>query len=164
MVKSKNNFPNLTNVLNDFGRFLVDEYKDNLILNDKNASNSLYNSINYSIKKGNKEFNVLLELNDYWKYIENGRKAGKMPPISKIEEWVKVKPVLPRPNSNGTLPTTKQLAYLIARKIGLEGIKPQPLLQQSLDDVMSVMIEFIEEAICKDLENEFELIFKEIGF
>lgn len=164
MVTNKNNFPNLTNVLNDFGRFLVDEYKDNLILNDKNASNDLYNSINYSIKKGNKEFNVLLELNHYWKYIENGRKAGKMPPISKIEEWIKVKPVLPRPNSNGTLPTTKQLAYLIARKIGLEGIKPQPLLQQSLDDVMGVMIEFIEEAIYKDLENEFELIFKEIGF
>lgn len=164
MVTNKNNFPNLTNVLNDFGRFLVDEYKDNLILNDKNASNDLYNSINYSIKKGNKEFNVLLELNHYWKYIENGRKAGKMPPISKIEEWIKVKPVLPRPNSNGTLPTTKQLAYLIARKIGLEGIKPQPLLQQSLDDVMGVMIEFIEEAIYKDLENEFDLLFKEIGF
>lgn len=164
MVTNKNNFPNLTNVLNDFGRFLVDEYKDNLILNDKNASNNLYNSINYSIKKGNKEFNVLLELNHYWKYIENGRKAGKMPPISKIEEWIKVKPVLPRPNSNGTLPTTKQLAYLIARKIGLEGIKPQPLLQQSLDDVMGVMIEFIEEAIYKDLENEFDLLFKEIGF
>lgn len=154
MVTNKNNFPNLTNVLNDFGRFLV----------DKNASNNLYNSINYSIKKGNKEFNVLLELNHYWKYIENGRKAGKMPPISKIEEWIKVKPVLPRPNSNGTLPTTKQLAYLIARKIGLEGIKPQPLLQQSLDDVMGVMIEFIEEAIYKDLENEFDLLFKEIGF
>lgn len=164
MVTNKNNFPNLTNVLNDFGRFLVDEYKDNLILNDKNASYDLYNSINYSIKKGNKEFNVLLELNHYWKYIENGRKAGKMPPISKIEEWIKVKPVLPRPNSNGTLPTTKQLAYLIARKIGLEGIKPQPLLQQSLNDIMGVMIEFIEEAIYKDLENEFDLLFKEIGF
>lgn len=164
MVKSKNKFPNLTNVLNDFGRFLVDEYKDNLILNDKNASYDLYNSVSYGIKRGNDELNVTIELNDYWKNIENGRKAGEMQPISKIEEWIKVKPVLPRPMNNGKLPTTKQLASFISRKIELEGIKPQPLLQQSLDDVMGVMIEFIEEAIYKDLENEFELIFKEIGF
>lgn len=163
MATNKNKYPNLTRVLNDFGKFLVDEYKDNLILNDKNASNDLYNSVSYAIKKGNNEFNVTIELNHYWKHIENGRRAGKFPPISAIEKWIKVKPVLPRPY-NGKLPTTKQLAYLIARKIALDGIKPQPLLQQSLNDVMDVMMEFIQEAIYKDIENEFEMIFNEIGF
>lgn len=156
-------FPNLTQVLNDFGKFLVEEYKDNLILNDKNASDELYKSVSYRVKKGKDSYSVNLELNDYWKYIERGRKAGKWPPISAIEKWIEVKPVLPRPMANGKLPTTKQLAFLISRKIGLEGIVPQPLLQKSLDDVMYVMMEFIEEAIVKDMENEFELAFKEVG-
>lgn len=164
MATNKNKYPNLTRVLNDFGKFLVEEYKDNLLINDKIASGDLYESVEYIVNTKNKgTFSVQISLNDYAKYIEKGRKAGKFPPISAIEKWIKVKPVLPRPY-NGKLPTTKQLAYLIARKIALDGIKPQPLLQQSLNDVMDVMMEFIEEAIYKDIENEFEMIFNEIGF
>lgn len=160
-----NNFPNLTKVLNDFGRFLVEEYKDALIYNDKNASDELYNSVRYILDNKTKgTFEVNLELMDYWKYIENGRKAGKWPPISAIKRWIEVKPVLPRPMANGKLPTNDQLAYLIARKIGLEGIAPQPLLKQSLDNVMDVMMEFIEEALVKDIQAELDIIYKEVGF
>lgn len=158
-------FDNLTKVLNDFGRFLVEEYKDNLILNNKNASDELYNSVKYIVDTKTKgRIEVNLSLLDYWKYIEQGRKPGKWPPISAIERWIEVKPVIPRPLSNGKLPTTQQLTYLISRKIGLEGIAPQPLLKQSVDSVMNSMLEFIEEAITKDLENEINLTFKEIGF
>lgn len=158
-------FDNLTKVLNDFGRFLVEEYKDNLILNNKNASDELYNSVKYIVDtKTRGRIEVNLSLLDYWKYIEQGRKPGKWPPISAIERWIEVKPVIPRPLSNGKLPTTQQLTYLISRKIGLEGIAPQPLLKQSVDSVMNSMLEFIEEAITKDLENEINLTFKEIGF
>lgn len=164
MAATNNMFPNLTSVLNDFGKFLVDEYKDNLILNDKNASDSLYNSVSYVIDNKTKgRIEVKLQLLEYWKYIENGRKVGKMPPISAIKQWIEIKPVLPRPMANGKLPTTNQLAFLIARKIGLEGIKPQPLLQQSIDDVMGIMMEFIEDAIMKDLETQMDMIYKEVG-
>lgn len=157
-------FKNLEKVLNDFGKFLVEEYKDNLILNDKNASDALYNSVKYQVHTDRGRIEVNLSLLDYWKYIENGRKAGKWPPISAIEKWIEVKPILPRPMNNGQLPTVQQLAFLISRKIGLEGIAPQPLLQQSVDNVMDSMMEFIEEAITKDLEKNMELIFKEVGF
>lgn len=158
-------FDNLTKVLNDFGRFLVEEYKDNLILNNKNASDELYISVKNIVDTKTKgRIEVNLSLLDYWKYIEQGRKPGKWPPISAIEHWIEVKPVIPRPLSNGKLPTTQQLTYLISRKIGLEGIAPQPLLKQSVDSVMNSMLEFIEEAITKDLENEINLTFKEIGF
>lgn len=158
-------FENLTRVLNDFGKFLVEEYKDNLILNDKNASDELYNSVKYIVDTGTKgRIELNLSLAHYWKYIEQGRKPGKFPPISAIERWIEIKPVIPRPMNNGKLPTTQQLTYLISRKIAIEGIAPQHLLQQSVDSVMNSMMEFITEAITKDLENNIELIFKEIGF
>lgn len=156
-------FENVMDVLNDFGKFLVEEYKDRLILNDVNASDELYNSITYKVEQGRNTFEVKLELADYWKYVENGRKAGKWPPISAIQKWIEIKPVLPRPMDNGKLPTTQQLAFLIARKIGLEGIKPRPLLQQSVDEVWNVMNEYIAEAFTKDLEKEITMKLGSMG-
>ena len=153
-------FNNVESVLNDFGKYLVEEYKEQLILNDVNASDGLYNSVRYIFNKNGGTFEVSLELAHYWKYVENGRKAGKWPPISAIAKWIEIKPVLPRPMANGKLPTTQQLAFLISRKIGLEGIAPRPLLQRSVDNVWEVFEEFIAEAFAKDLEAEIEIIFE----
>ena len=157
-------FENLTSVLNDFGKFLVEEYKDNLILEDVNASDNLYNSVTYMVERNNKTFEVKLSLADYWVFVEKGRRAGgKFPPVSAIERWIEVKPVLPRPMSNGKLPTNKQLAYLIGRKIAIEGISPKPLLQRSVDDVWNNMREFISEALAKDLQKEINIELASMG-
>lgn len=152
-------FQNTLSVLNDFGKFLVEEYKDKLILNDVNATDTLYNSVTLlPIEVNGNFFEVKISLEDYWKYVEKGRLPGKWPPISAIEKWVEIKPVLPRPMKNGKLPTNKQLAFLIARKIGLEGIKPRPLLQQSVEEVWNIMREYLEEALAKDIENEISMV------
>lgn len=157
-------FENLTSVLNDFGKFLVEEYKDNLILEDVNASDNLYNSVTYMVERNDKTFEVKLSLADYWVFVEKGRRAGgKFPPVSAIERWIEVKPVLPRPMSNGKLPTNKQLAYLIGRKIAIEGISPKPLLQRSVDDVWNNMREFISEALAKDLQKEINIELASMG-
>ena len=96
--------------------------------------------------------------------MEKGKRAGgKFPPVSAIERWIEVKPVLPRPMSNGKLPTNKQLAYLIGRKIAIEGISPKPLLQRSVDDVWNNMREFISEALAKDLQKEINIELASMG-
>lgn len=151
-------FDNVRKVLNEFGKLLVDTYRDKLTNEKVNASKTLYNSISYIVEGNGTNFVVKLKLEDYYKYVENGRKAGKFPPINKIEKWVEIKPVIPRPMANGKLPTTKQLAFLISRKIALEGIKPRPLLQQSIDEVFDEIKERLEEALIKDIESEFEII------
>lgn len=157
-------FENLTSVLNDFGKFLVEEYKDNLILEDVNASDNLYNSVTYMVERNDKTFEVKLSLADFWVFVEKGRRAGgKFPPVSAIERWIEVKPVLPRPMSNGKLPTNKQLTYLIGRKIAIEGISPKPLLQRSVDDVWNNMREFISEALAKDLQKEINIELASMG-
>ena len=151
-------YENVKAVLNKFGKLLVEEYRNNLTDKNVNASKTLFNSVNYVVESNVKTFEVILNLEEHWKYVENGRKSGKFPPISAIEKWIEIKPVLPRPFANGKLPTTKQLAFLIARKSGLEGIAPKPLLQQSIDDVFALMFEELEEALAKDVQTEFELI------
>ena len=151
-------YENVKAVLNKFGKLLVEEYRNNLTEKNVNASYALYNSVSYVVESNVTNFEVTLNLEEHWKYIEKGRKAGKYPPISAIEKWIEIKPVLPRPMSNGKLPTTKQLAYLIARKIGLEGIAPRPILQDSIDDVLALMFEELEEALMKDVQSEFNII------
>ena len=151
-------YENVKAVLNKFGKLLVEEYRNNLTEKNVNASYALYNSISYVVESNVTNFEVTLNLEEHWKYIEKGRKAGKFPPINKIEKWVEIKPVIPRPMANGKLPTTKQLAFLISRKIALEGIKPRPLLQQSIDEVFDEIKERLEEALIKDIESEFEII------
>lgn len=54
----------------------------------------------------------------YTYFLVNGRKPGKRPPSKVIEKWIRVKGITPKGNI-----TVKQLAFLIAKKIGDFGTK-----------------------------------------
>lgn len=109
-------------------------------------------------------FEVIFELQHYWKYVENGRRAGaKFPPVDAIKKWIEIKPIVPRP-INGKIPSTNQLAYLIGRKIARDGIKPKQLLKKSLevaDGLIQVLVGLIAEQMRKDINNEIVDIINE---
>lgn len=157
-------FENLINVLNEYGQELVNLYKQKLTENNVNASYALYNSVKYQVSDLNKnKFEITLSLADYWKYVENGRKAGKFPPISKIENWIKIKPVIPYSNNDKKIPTQKKipkqgggLAYWISRKIAIQGIQPRPFLKNSVEEINRIYFDKIEEALTKDTERIFD--------
>ena len=98
-------------------------------------------------------------MKDYWYYVENGRKAGKWPPIQNILDWIKIKPVLPRPNAEGKLPTPQQLAFLIARKIGEEGTQGTQDLRKATDTIWDTFEDRLYEAIDADVDAAFIQIF-----
>lgn len=150
-------FTNVIQFLNDYGKELADKNKRNLVNDDAVASGKLINSIRYIFNKNNTSFEISMEMAEYWKYVENGRKSGKFPPISAIREWVNVKRVIPRPY-NGKLPTENQLAFLIARSISKKGIRPKPIFNDTLDDAMNDFENGLEDAFTKDVENEMDKI------
>jgi len=145
-------FDNLLRVLNEYRQMVVSLYRDKLIDDDHVASHALIDNINYIIKKGDKEVEVDLRLRDYWKYVENDTKPH-FPPINAILEWVKVKPVLPSKTYDGKLPTQKQLAFLIARKIDEKGTNGSHDLQQTVQEVNAMFEQRIGEAITQDLND-----------
>lgn len=112
----------------------VVELKNKLKANDSYASGTLSNSLKGIVKQNGKYIVISIQLEDYWQFVENGRKAGKYPPISAIKKWISVKPVLPRPTKSGKLPTANQLAFLIARKISRVGTKAKPFLKPTITD------------------------------
>ena len=112
----------------------VVELKNRLKANGSNASGTLSNSIRGIVKQNGKYIVISIQLEDYYQFVENGRKAGKYPPLSAIRKWISVKPVLPRPTKSGKLPTQNQLAFLIARKISKVGTKAKPFLSNTIKD------------------------------
>lgn len=155
-------FENLIEVLDEYGRAVKDMYQENLVYDNAVASGELLNSVKYILQHNQSSYEVSLSLLDYWKYLENGRKAGKFPPINKILDWIRVKPVIPRPY-NGKLPTEEQLAFLISRKIALEGTKPRDILKLTLDEINEEYFVKISDALAKDVEEDIDnfLITKE---
>ena len=55
---------------------------------------------------------------DYAKYVNDGRKAGSLPPVSAIEEWVKIRGIAQGTEARG-------VAWAIAKAIEKEGSPTQ---------------------------------------
>lgn len=150
-------FNNLQAVLNQYGEQLISLYRQKLLQTNTDATGTLGNTLNYIVETNEGLFELSLRIQDYWKYVEEGRGPGKYPPINDIKNWIRVKPVTPT-IYNGKLPTTDQLAYLIARKIHLQGTRGKHLLQASLDELS--VFDLLDEAITKDLEIQVNNVFK----
>lgn len=161
-------YVNTIKVLNEFADTLINEYKDKLA-SEGWQSGKLYNSIKkVSVKNSKGNFKLTLNLEEYWKYIEYGRKAGKqpnrkkMPPITEIRKWIDKKNIIPRPiklkSGKEYSPTRNTLAFLISRSILNNGFKtaipPKPFFKTSLQTAKEMFIDKIKEALMKDLIEE----------
>lgn len=151
-------FENLQRVLGEFAVELRNRYQDNLIRDEKIATGNLLNSIDYKVQYDDRAIWVELHLEDYYKWVENGREPGKFPPPEAILEWIRIKPVIPD-DRDGRLPTEQQLAFLIGRKIAEEGIEPGNQLHNAMDDIYPQFEERIDEAIAQDINDAVEIIF-----
>lgn len=149
------NFDSIDDALNS----LMDEfqyaYASKLQETNHYASGNLALNQKHHFVFDGRYYRVYLELEDYWKYLEYGTKPH-FPPIEKIAEWIRIKPVLPRPNAKGKLPTQNQLAFLIARSISKKGTKPTHTLQQTINEfqlskkVKQVIVDVLKSKIVEN--------------
>lgn len=151
----------ITNEIRDVVESYANLYREAIKNSGHSASGQLAN-FSFDIEYDGRYFDIIFELEDYWKYLENGRKAGKMPPIDAILQWIRVKPIVPRA-VQGRVPDSRQLAFLIARKIGREGTPATHLMKDTFntpqsDEILDKLIDLIttqiEEEINKDVEDE----------
>lgn len=142
-------FKRLQRALADYANDFVEKYKGHLSESDRRATGNLITSINSRVVVDGYEFIVEMELADYYIYVENGTRPH-MPPVSKILEWVKVKPVLPYPMANGKMPTPEGLAWMIAKKIEREGTEGSHDLEKTFTE-MDYWEQRIEDALDEDV-------------
>lgn len=152
-----------THIFKPLVKKLAELYRYQLRENDINASGKL-SKFEYDIDWDDKSFRVYFNLEDYWKWVEYGRKVGKQPPIEPIEEWIKIKPVIPKAR-NGKVPTTKQLAFAISKTIGKYGTKPKSPLKNTLNspeatNIVSEIKNLLIKQINNEIRNEIKSIIK----
>lgn len=116
---------NLVDLFNDIGEDLVKEIKKGLIESGKVATGKLVRSIDYRLivlesQRLVRELKIEVLGEDYLRFADEGRKPGRQPPISVIENWIKVKNIKGR-DKKGRFIKRKSLAFAIARSIGKVG-------------------------------------------
>ena len=122
-------------VLDRFRDHVVSVSKRNLTNSQKNSSKKLYNSIKGEVKAMPNSISIQFSMEDYGAFQDAGVSGtkkkyntpysykSKMPPSKAFDKWITRKGLAPRDKS-GKFTKRKSLAFLIARSIYRNGIKP----------------------------------------
>lgn len=78
---------------------------------------------------------------DYAYWVEYGRKAGGMPPVKLIAEWVRKRHITSDESE------IESIAFAIARNIAANGTKAKPFLTPSYEENKSRIDEIMQKAI-----------------
>lgn len=147
-------FDNLNSTIYSFLTDFVATYKSILIREGKNPKGNLIRTLKpIGIEFTSDQISGSIEIADYWKYVEYGRRPGRFPPPNAIIEWVRTRPVIPRAKNGIKPPTEKQLAFLVSRKISEKGIQSGNQYTEALDICWERWKDKIEDAVSKDIQN-----------
>lgn len=98
-------------------------------------------------------YDFSINLNDYAIFIDKGRRKGaKRPPLYAIIDWMRRNGITPR---NGM--SEQSLAFIIARNIGIRGIKARPFLDNLQKEATELIELFIFEEINSKLKESLKL-------
>lgn len=136
-------YTNTIAYLNDYKEKALNRTKSFLKTKKKD---SVANSLKSNITFTNNSISITLTSSEGGKWVNIGRKPNsKRPPMKSIESWIKRKGITPYNKM-----TIKSLAYVIARSIGIKGIKAikfvsyymkqykNPIFKQGLDKAMKL--------------------------
>ena len=139
---------NLNKIMNEWGKYIVQQSRTRLTKGKQNVSQDLYRSLKYKIAESATSISVLIEMLDYGVFQDKGvrgkiaspintkdspfRYKDKMPPVQTIADWAKAKNIRLRDDkgrfAKGNYNT---IGYLIARSIRDKGIKATFFLTRS---------------------------------
>ena len=125
---------------------------------DKIASGNLLASISTKIEVDGSVYTVILNSLNYLKYLETGTKPH-WPPTEPILRWVKDKRLPTRElTGDKSLPTEKQLTYLVCRKIAKEGTEPNYIIAETIEELNEIYLKRLQEALEIDIFNAIPVI------
>ena len=139
-------------VLADYAAEVQRVYKERLVSDDRIATEELINSVQTQVVRNDTAYLVTMSVAEHWKWVEWDTRPH-WPPPDALLKWITVKPVIPRPLKSGKLPTPKQLAYLIGKKISEVGTKGSLDLTRTVAEVNAKYEPLLAEALQKDLSD-----------
>lgn len=169
-------------ILGDFGdqlsKDIIQELLDKGVSGAGGTASELAGSITFKVTS---KPSIIFSMNDYWEYVENGRRAGKKPPIDELIKWIKWKGIKPTlydrakakavkglkgaerktARENAYEKSVKSLAFAIATKIAQKGTikrfnyKGSNFIKDVLKDMRVVKL---QNDIAREIGLEIEVI------
>ena len=172
----------LSDLLEDFGNEIIKALQNNLDSKGINASSNLRQSIDFTVKILGDNYRFQLSLEDYYKWVDKGRKTGRMPPdkFSGLKGWISHKGIKPPMEYNVKVKTkkgivvkrrrfkdiiqaNKSLSFLIRRKIGMKGTKATNFYSDVINaGSLNKLKADISKALKRDVIIEIQELKKEI--
>ena len=141
--------------LNEFGKQTTKDLVLNYIKLGLKASGAFERGLVYEASDSSIEIKAPL----HGRVMETGRSKGTLPPVDDILKWVKLGKIVKKDNI-----TDEQLAWAIARKIQIDGIKVPN--EHNVGKVISSILldgriaKLLEEIQIKEQQNVSQEIFK----
>lgn len=146
-------------VLAEYAQNVRDRYYTELEKSGRRASGELLSSISTVVVVGEQIIAVDMNLAEHWKWVENDTRPH-WAPKGCLLDWIRMKPVLPTPRADGSLPTPEQLDYLIRRKIAAKGTEGSHDLEKSVKALNEAYIEKIADAMAEDFAEVPDIIIR----
>lgn len=166
-------FPTVGKILEKYSQDIMSALTKNLQEEDKIATGNLIQSIKFPVKVFGTKYVATLSMDDYWKFVEEGRKPGSFPPVDKILQWTIEKGLTLNPLSNrrkklirglkhkklkkavkqiSKEKLRKSLAFLIGRKIATKGIEPTHFVKKVMtQELIDNLRRDIQKSARKDI-------------
>lgn len=80
---------------------------------------------------------LIVEMPDYYYFVEQGRRPGRYPPLNVIRNWARVKKGVPQfRDKKGRFISNESRAFLIARSIATYGFAGTPFIDNAVNSVL----------------------------
>lgn len=156
----------LNDVLNKFGKYVIQQSRSNLTRGKKNVDKKLYNSLDYKIKK--KPLSIEFSMESYGQFQDKGvsgtikkyntpyKFTTKQPPSKPIADWAKKRKIRLR-DSRGRFAkgTYNTIGFLIARSIKKKGLKPSLFFTKPFEKGFQRLGNDLRTGFINDIQREF---------
>ena len=97
---------------------------------------------------------LIVELPDYYYFVEQGRRPGRFPPLKQIRNWALIKKEVPRfRDKKGRFISNESRAFLIGRSIAQYGFGATPFIDNAVNAVLPQITDRLGDAAAQFLEN-----------
>ena len=138
--------------LQDIGDEMVYYLTQELLRAGKDASGRLINSLSSDARKvANGLYELIIQSEDYLKYVDQGRRPGKYVPVRALRDWVRFRGI------------PQSAVYAINRKIYRFGIEPTYVISRAerrflnnLDPIQEEFLNYTSSVIVANIRQKFK--------
>jgi hypothetical protein len=142
----------LKEAMRKYGEAFVVELIQQLKDADKVATGNLAKNIDYELIEALDLISIGIKAPEYLEYVDQGRRAGaKQPPYEPIMKWAKKRGLQRFRDKKGRFISDKARAFVIARGIAKNGIKPTNVIKKSIRKLQGLQKRLLTEAAVEDM-------------